>query len=106
MQLGFVGFLEMEQILHLWERILGFMDTTLLAVAAVAIFMHRSEMLFRVIIDSLFRHALIETAKYFYYCFTSQCNSEADAMMVLMEGSRLHIVTLIQMFLMKDTRHA
>ncbi len=48
MQLGFVGFLEMEQILHLWERILGYMDTTLLAIAAVAIFMHRSEMLLRV----------------------------------------------------------
>ncbi len=46
--MGFVGFLEMEQLLHLWERIIGYMDTTLLAVAAVAIFMHRSEMLFKV----------------------------------------------------------
>ena len=48
MQLGFVGFLEMEQLLHLWERIIGYMDTTLLAVAAVAVFNHRAEMLMRV----------------------------------------------------------
>lgn len=48
MQLGFVGLLEMEQLLHLWERIIGYMDTTMLAVAAVAIFIHRSEMLLRV----------------------------------------------------------
>jgi hypothetical protein len=48
MQLGFVGLLEVDQILHLWERLLGFMDPTLLAVTAVAIFMHRAEMLLRV----------------------------------------------------------
>jgi hypothetical protein len=47
-QLGFVGLLEVDQILHLWERLIGFMDPTLLAVTAVAIFMHRSEMLLRV----------------------------------------------------------
>ncbi len=48
MQLGFVGLLEMDQLLHLWERIIGYMDPTLLAVTAVAIFIHRSEMLLRV----------------------------------------------------------
>lgn len=76
-QLAFVGFLEMEQLLHLWERVLGFMDVTLLGVAAVAIFVYRAEMLL-------------------------QCTNEADAMMVLMEGSRLHIIPILQAYLMKE----
>jgi hypothetical protein len=77
MQLAFVGFLEMEQLLHLWERVIGFMDVTLLAVAAVSIFLFRADMLL-------------------------QCSNEADAMMVLMEGSRLHIIPVIQAFLMRE----
>lgn len=48
MQLAFVGFLEVEQLLHLWERVIGFMDITLLAVTAAAIFVYRAEMLLRV----------------------------------------------------------
>ena len=38
----------MDQILMLWERVLGFHDPMVLVIAAVAIFVHRSEMLLRV----------------------------------------------------------
>lgn len=78
MQLAFVGLLEIEQLLHLWERLVGFMDINLLAIASVSIFLHRSEMLLR-------------------------CNNEADAMAVLMEGSRLHIIPLMQAFLLRQS---
>ncbi len=38
----------MDQILNLWERVIAYMDPTVFVVAAVAIFVHRSEMLLRV----------------------------------------------------------
>jgi hypothetical protein len=90
--------LEIDQILHLWERVLGFMDPTLLVIAAVAIFTHRSEMLLRV--SSLFSklsHLLI--------LFFLKCSNETEATMILMEGSRLHIIPIIQAFLLKDGRN-
>lgn len=48
MQLGFVNLLEIDEILHLWDRLLGYMDTTLLPITATAIFLHRADMLFHV----------------------------------------------------------
>jgi hypothetical protein len=99
MQLGFIGILEIEQLLHLWDRLLGFMDTTLLAIAAVGIFIHRSEMLMKV----------RNCAVIFFWIdqlFGKQCTTEADATLVLLEGSRIHIITVIQMVLLKDSRHA
>lgn len=64
-QLGFVGLLEMDQLLHLWDRVIGrlpllwifcnlwlcisgFMDPLVLAVAAASVFVYRSEALLRV----------------------------------------------------------
>lgn len=79
-QLGFVGLLEIDQILNLWERVIGYMDPMIFAIAAVAIFLHRSEMLLR-------------------------CTVDTEAAMILMEGSRLHIMTLIQAYLMRDGRN-
>ena len=71
MQLGFVGLLEMDQLLHLWDRLIGtfflirksvsivvcpsyyfplvgYLDPNLLAIAAVSVFVHRAETLMRV----------------------------------------------------------
>jgi Rab-GTPase-TBC domain len=48
MQMGFVTLLEMDQILHLWDRLLGYRDTNLLAVMAAAIFVYRAEPLLQV----------------------------------------------------------
>lgn len=78
-QLGFVQLLEIDQILILWDRMIGYMDPTILAVAAVAIFIHRSEALFR-------------------------SRSELEANSVLSEGSRLKVIPLIQMVLLREPR--
>jgi hypothetical protein len=44
-----VGLLDVEQVLCLWDRIVGYMDVMfLLPVAALAIFLDRAEPLFRV----------------------------------------------------------
>jgi hypothetical protein len=48
MQLGFVGFLDVEQVLILWDRLLGFMDITLLACMAAAVFIYRSQSIMEV----------------------------------------------------------
>ena len=42
-QFGFVGLLDVEQVLLLWDRLLGFEDLSLLSVLAAAIFVYRSE---------------------------------------------------------------
>ncbi len=66
-QLGFVGLLEMDQLLHLWDRVIGawpmlhpllpltsscvcagYMDPLVLAVAAAAVFVYRADALLRV----------------------------------------------------------
>mmetsp|Transcript_403 Transcript_403/g.755 ORF Transcript_403/g.755 Transcript_403/m.755 type:complete len:566 (+) Transcript_403:85-1782(+) len=77
LQLGFVGYLEVDQILMLWDRILGYMDTTLLAVLAAAIFVYRSETLMK-------------------------CDDAAEVNAVLMEGSHLKVLPLLQFFLFSD----
>eukprot|EP01031_Cornospumella_fuschlensis_P026974 gene26974-32589_t len=79
MQLAFIGLLEIDQLLHLWERVLGFGDPLLLSVAAAGVFVYRAEMLLR-------------------------CSSEAEAVAVLMEGSRLHIVPILQAMILRDAR--
>mgnify|MGYP007047707041 CR=1 FL=1 len=43
LQFGFVGLLEIDQVLVLWDRVIGYEDPILLAVFAVAVFMTRSE---------------------------------------------------------------
>jgi len=76
-QLGFVGLLEVDQVLCLWDRMFGYMDATLLAVFAVAVFLFRAVPLF-------------------------QCTSQAEAQLVLAEGLTLKVVPLLQMYLFSD----
>jgi hypothetical protein len=45
---GFVSLLPPTQVLMLWDRLLGYMDLTLLPILAVSIFMFRSETLLSV----------------------------------------------------------
>jgi hypothetical protein len=74
MQLGFAGFLEVDQVLHLWDRVLGYQDPTLLAVMAVAVFMLRAEAIL--------------------------CSNVAnDVGVMLLEGSRLRVVPMLQLVL-------
>jgi len=80
LQLGFVNLLEMDQILHLWDRVIGFMDTTILAVLAVAIFLSRSQPLLH-------------------------CKNKDDALSILAEGSRLKVICLIQMVLFSENEY-
>jgi hypothetical protein len=76
------------------------MDPTLLVIAAVAIFTHRSEMLLRV--SSLFPCSLVSPLLILFFL---KCSNETEATMILMEGSRLHIIPIIQAFLLKDGRN-
>lgn len=79
MQLGFVGLLEVDQVLHLWDRIMGYQDTLLLAVMAVSIFMLRAEAI--------------------------MCsNVSSDVCIMLMEGSRLRVVPLLQLVLFSSSK--
>ena len=75
MHVGFVGFLEVDQLLILWDRVIGYMDTTLFAVLACAVFVNRSELL-----------------------FMPDMTAE-KATLMLCEGSRLKVMPLLQMFL-------
>lgn len=77
MQLGFVGLLEVDQVLILWDRVLGFMDVTIFAVFAVAVFLFRAVPLF-------------------------QCTTAAEAQIVLNEGMTLKVMPLLQMYLFAD----
>lgn len=77
MQLGFVGLLEVDQILHLWDRVVGYQDPTLLAVMAVSVFLLRAEAIL---------------------C----SNVAADIAIMLMEGSRLRCVPMLQMVLLAE----
>eukprot|EP01041_Mallomonas_annulata_P000324 gene324-586_t len=78
-QLGFVGVLEVDQILLLWDRVIGYMDTTLLATVAAAIFVFRADPLL-------------------------QCTNAAAATSLLEEDSRLQIIPLLQMFFFSDEK--
>ena len=98
LQLGFVGLLEVDQILLLWDRVfgrvlfnhpkcflfyscsVGYMDPTLLAILCVAIFLFRGE----IILES---------------------DDPAEIQALLSEGSRLKVVPLIQMFLFSDSKN-
>lgn len=42
---GFIGFLEVDQLYHLWDRILGYDSMELLSVMAVAIFIFRANLI-------------------------------------------------------------
>lgn len=77
MQLGFVGLLEVDQILHLWDRVVGYQDPTLLAIMAVSVFLLRAEAIL---------------------C----SNVAADITIMLMEGSRLRCVPMLQMVLLSE----
>ena len=44
-QFGFVGLLDVGEVLNLWDRVLGYQDLSLLPVLAAAIFVYRSELL-------------------------------------------------------------
>lgn len=72
LQLGFVGTLEVDQILLLWDRVIGYMDTTVLAALAVAIFVFRAEPLL-------------------------QCTTATEATSLLHEDSRLNVAVLLQL---------
>jgi len=77
LQLGFVGYLEVSEILILWDRVFGFMDTSILAGMAVAIFIYRAQALF-------------------------DCTRAADVHRVLQEGNNLRVVPLLQLYLFID----
>jgi len=77
LQFGFVGLFEIDQVLHLWDRVIGYEDTCLLAVVAVAVFVTRAETLMATTVP-------------------------LEAVHILMEGSRLKVVSLLQMVLFAD----
>lgn len=74
---GFVQYLEIEQVLHLWDRIIANADVNLLAVFAVAVFNWRSESLYN-------------------------CETAVQATAVLQEGTRLRVIPLLQLFLFPE----
>lgn len=78
LQFGFVGLLEVDQILHLWDRVIGYDDPNILALLAVAIFMVRSEAIMA-------------------------CSMPAEVCSIIMEGTRLRVVPLLQMMLFRDS---
>jgi hypothetical protein len=73
-QFGFVGLLDVDQVLLLWDRILGFEDLSLLPILAAAIFVYRSEKLL-------------------------SATSLDDVKDMFSDGSILQVVPLIQTFL-------
>ena len=76
-QLGFVGILEVDQLLILWDRVIGYMDTTILGVFAASIFVYRAESLL-------------------------MCTSAVFAERIIGEMSRIKVVPLLQLFLLKS----
>ncbi len=77
-QLGFVGILEVDQILILWDRLFGYMDTSLLAVLAAAIFIFRSPALML-------------------------CTNVTEVNQVMSDGLKLRVLPLLQLFLFSET---
>lgn len=78
LQFGFVGLLEVDQILHLWDRVIGYDDTCLLALVAVGVFLIRAE-------------NILAT------------QAPAEVCSILMEGTRLRVVPILQMMLFSDS---
>ena len=79
-QFGFVGLLDVDQVLLLWDRVLGFEDLSLLPILAAAIFVYRSEKLLT-------------------------ANSLDDVKDMFSDGSILQVVPLIQTFLFCGPSH-
>ena len=77
LQLCFITVFEIDQLLILWDRILGFDDLTLLAVLATAIFISRSQPLM-------------------------MCTSGENAELMLNECSALKVLPLLQMMLFRE----
>ena len=77
LQIAFVGFFEIDQLLILWDRVLGFTDLTLFSLVATAIFISRTESLLL-------------------------CTSKEKVFMILNEGSRLKVIPLLQMILFSE----
>jgi Rab-GTPase-TBC domain len=73
-QLSFVSFFEIDQLLILWDRVIGFTDLALFSLLAVAIFIYRSEVLLN-------------------------CSKPEKALLILNEGSGLKVIPLLQMML-------
>ena len=76
-QCGFVTYLEVDQVLLLWDRIIGFDDPMILAVLAAAIYCFRGPVLLR-------------------------CGDAAEAKEVMADGSMLQVVPLLQTFLFAE----
>jgi hypothetical protein len=74
MQFGFVGYLEVDQVLLLWDRMLGYDNLMLLPALAAAIFVFRSQSLLK----------------------ATDLQAVQD---ILGDGSRLKVVPLLQYFL-------
>ena len=79
MHLSFAGYFEVDQLLILWDRVIGYMDPTLFALMAASIFVFRSEMLF-------LPGMTVE-----------------KAITILNEGSQLKVMPLLQMMLFTDS---
>lgn len=74
LQLSFISFFEIDQLLILWDRVIGFADLTLFSLLAVAIFISRSEVLLN-------------------------CSKPEKVLSMLNEGSGLKVIPLLQMIL-------
>lgn len=74
LQLSFISFFEIDQLLILWDRVIGFADLTLFSLLAVAIFISRSEVLLN-------------------------CSKPEKILLILNEGSGLKVIPLLQMIL-------
>lgn len=76
-QMSFVSFFEIDQLLILWDRVIGYMDLTIYALLSTAIFIARAEPLFL-------------------------CTNTEKAIAILNEGTRLKVIPLLQMFLYSE----
>ena len=75
-QLAFVGILEVDQLMILWDRVIGYMDTNILGIFAASVFVYRA--------DSLL-----------------VCTSATMAEKILSEHTRIKVIPLLQFFLLK-----
>jgi hypothetical protein len=76
-QMSFVSFFEIDQLLILWDRVIGYMDLSIFAILSTAIFIARAEPLFL-------------------------CTNCEKAIAILNEGTRLKVIPLLQMFLYSE----
>ena len=76
-QLGFTTVLDIEEVLALWDRLFGFMDTSLLAILAAGIFVFKADALLA-------------------------CDNEVDAQGYLSECGSVKIVPILQLMLFTE----